>query len=236
MTITYRLVKGSPLTFAEEDGNFSDLDGRLSTVEGAGFSNPIDSITISGNILTFEYSTSVGGGSDSVAIPTAAWNGRGEWQALTSYAVNDLVIDASRLYLVKIAHTSASSFDPGAQSGGQDIYDFIFGPLGQTEAATLSDTTYTLQGTDDLKYYRCTGTSTAGVTVITIPSNDEVSIPIDSEITFRQCADPLTLEAVTGVTLNPPAAGVTNIGDVFTIKKVDTDEWDFIGPNAEATA
>jgi hypothetical protein len=206
MTITYRLVKGSPLTFAEEDGNFSDLDGRLSTVEGAGFSNPIDSITISGNILTFEYSTSVGGGSDSVAIPTAAWNGRGEWQALTSYAVNDLVIDASRLY------------------------------LGQTEAATLSDTTYTLQGTDDLKYYRCTGTSTAGVTVITIPSNDEVSIPIDSEITFRQCADPLTLEAVTGVTLNPPAAGVTNIGDVFTIKKVDTDEWDFIGPNAEATA
>jgi hypothetical protein len=34
MTITYRLVKGSPLTFAEEDGNFSDLDGRLTTVEG----------------------------------------------------------------------------------------------------------------------------------------------------------------------------------------------------------
>jgi hypothetical protein len=28
MTITYRLVKGSPLTFAEEDGNFADLAAR----------------------------------------------------------------------------------------------------------------------------------------------------------------------------------------------------------------
>jgi len=28
VTITYRLVKGSPLTFAEEDGNFADLAAR----------------------------------------------------------------------------------------------------------------------------------------------------------------------------------------------------------------
>ena len=28
MTITYRLVKGSPLTFAEEDGNFAELAAR----------------------------------------------------------------------------------------------------------------------------------------------------------------------------------------------------------------
>jgi hypothetical protein len=234
MTITYRLVKGSPLTFAEEDGNFSDLDGRVTSLEVSGFSNPIDSITISGNLLTFEYSTTVGGGSDSVTIPTAAWIGRGKWLALTSYAVNDLVIDSSRLYLVKIAHTSAASFDPGAQSGGNDIYQFIFGPLGQTETATLSATTYTLQATDDLKYYRCTGTSTAGATVITIPADADVSIPIDSEISFRQCADPLIFEAVTGVTLSPSNAAMDSTNAVCTLKKVDTDEWDFIGPEVSS--
>ncbi len=34
MTITYRLVKGSPLTHEELDANFTDLDTRLDTAEG----------------------------------------------------------------------------------------------------------------------------------------------------------------------------------------------------------
>ena len=34
MTITLRCAKGSELTYAEMDGNFTDLDGRLTIVEG----------------------------------------------------------------------------------------------------------------------------------------------------------------------------------------------------------
>jgi hypothetical protein len=232
MTLTYRLVKGSPLTFAEEDGNFSDLDGRVASLESASFANPIDAVTVSGNQLTFHYTTASGGGSDTVTLPTAQWNGRGNWLPSTVYSINDLVIDASRLYLVKIAHTSDLTFDAGRQIGGQNVYQFIFGPMGETEVATITASTYTLQGTDDLKYYRCTHTSTAGAVVIIIPTSGSVSIPVNSEISFCQRGDPLMFEATTGVTLHVPAghhALTDHTGAVVTLKKVGADEWDLFG-------
>jgi hypothetical protein len=231
MTITYRLVKGSPLTFAEEDGNFSDLNGRVSSLETARFANPIDTITVVGNQMTFHYTTAAGGGSDTVTLPTAQWNSRGNWQPSTVYAVNDLVIEASNLYLVKIAHTSPTSFDPGEQIGGQYVYQFIFGPLGQTETVTLTAISYTLQGTDNLKYYRCTTHHTAGIVII-IPDDADVAIPIDSEITFRQGADHLIFQADTGATLNVPVghhASTDHIGAVVTVKKVGAGTWDIFG-------
>jgi hypothetical protein len=230
MTLTYRLVKGSALTFAEADGNIHDLDDRIVALGSA--ANPIDTITISGNILTFHYTTAAGGGSDSVTIPTATWNGRGQWLPSTVYSINDLVIDASRLYLVKIAHTSDLTFDAGRQIGGQNVYQFIFGPMGETEVATIATSSYTLQGTDDLKYYRCTHTSTAGHVVIIIPTSGSVSIPVNAEISFCQRGDPLMIEATTGVTLHVPAghhAATDHTGAVVTLKKVGIDEWDLFG-------
>jgi hypothetical protein len=231
MAIVYRLVKGSPLTFAEEDGNFSDLDGRLATVEGARAANPIDSITISGNQLTFHYTTAAGGGSDTVTFPTAQWNGRGEWAPGVSYAINDLVTESGNLYLVKVAHTSATSFDPGEQIGGQHVYQFILGPLGQTETLGLAGSSYTLQGTDNLKYYRTT--ATGGSVTVTIPLNASVAIPINSEVSFRQSASSvLTFAAAGGVTLNVPtgfSAATNYLGAVVTLKKVAIDSWDIFG-------
>jgi hypothetical protein len=231
MTITLRLVKGSALTFAEQDGNITDLNGRLTTLEAADFANPIDAITISGNQLTFHYTTAAGGGADTIIIPTAQWNGRGDWLPSTVYAVNDLVIAQSNLYLVKIAHTSNLTFDPGAQIGGNDIYDFIFGPMGQTESAQMSATAYTLQGMDNLKYYRCTSLVTSA-TIITIPASADVSISLDSEISFRQNGDPIVFQTGSGVILNHPqdTAPITaGIGAVVTLKKIGADEWDLFG-------
>jgi hypothetical protein len=232
MTLTYRLVKGSALTFAEQDGNISDLDGRVVALEALDFANPIDAVTVSGNQLTFHYTTASGGGSDTVTLPTAQWNGRGNWLPSTVYAINDLVIDASRLYLVKIAHTSQLTFDAGYQIGGQNVYQFIFGPMGETEVATISASIYTLQGTDDLKYYRCTAISTVGIIVITIPSSTSVTIPVNSEITFRQCSDSLLFETESDVTLNIPdgfEASTGHVGATVTLKKIDVDEWDIFG-------
>jgi hypothetical protein len=231
MPLTYRLVKGSALTFAEQDGNISDLDGRVVGLENISVSNPIDAITIAGNQLTFHYTTAAGGGSDTVTIPTAQWHGRGDWQPSTTYAVNDLVIASSNLYLVKIAHTSNLTFDAGAQIGGNNIYDFIFGPMGQTESAQMSAATYTLQGSDNLKYYRCTSVASGSI-IITIPALADVSIPLNSEISFRQNGDALIFQAASGVILNHPldSAPITAvIGAVVTLKKIGTNEWDLFG-------
>ena len=64
MPIVYRLVKGSPLTFAEEDGNFADLAGRTNLAwmmdgleptlrEGVG--NPAELATFRGNTIAYEF-------------------------------------------------------------------------------------------------------------------------------------------------------------------------------------
>ena len=44
MTITLRSNKSVPLTFVEMDGNISDLNGRLTTVEGS-FVNSVNSVS-----------------------------------------------------------------------------------------------------------------------------------------------------------------------------------------------
>jgi hypothetical protein len=230
MTLTYRLVKGSALTFAEADGNISDLDGRLINVEGATAANPIDSITVTGDQMTFHYTTAAGGGSDTVTIPTAQWNARGDWLPSTHYSINDLVVVQASLYLVKVDHISDTTFDPGFQIGAVNVYQLIIGPLGQTQSAPLTTSTYTLQGTDNLMFYRCTN---AGGCVITVPPSSSVAILLDSEISFRQsAAGGLSFVAGAGVTMPAPTgfALTTNYnGVVVTLQKVGTDTWDIFG-------
>lgn len=103
---------------------------------------------------------------------------------------------------------------------------------------TISTTTYTLLAADVSKYLRCTHAS--GCTV-TVPLNDTVDIPVDSEFHFRQgpTSPSITfIEGDSGVVIN----GVTNyslgtdtVGAVCTLKKVATDEWDLFGHLATGT-
>ena len=46
MTIVKRLVKGSELTHAELDGNFTDLDDRVNTLESSGASITLTSLSV----------------------------------------------------------------------------------------------------------------------------------------------------------------------------------------------
>lgn len=64
MTIVYRLVKGSPLTFAEEDGNFADLAGRTAeswAMDGleptlrSGIGNPAELATFVGGTVAYKF-------------------------------------------------------------------------------------------------------------------------------------------------------------------------------------
>ena len=54
MPIVLRLTKGSELTFAELDGNFTDLDGRLDTVEGFNLDTRVTRLEAAGTPIYFD--------------------------------------------------------------------------------------------------------------------------------------------------------------------------------------
>jgi len=124
--IVYRLVKGAPLTIAEFDGNFHDVDDRITSIED----NPpearsIEDIFAVGNSLFVSYNDSTEDGP--FPMPTLALRGRGEWAPATVYAVNDAVTANGIVYVVQFAHTSGASFDAGANDGnGHDFYAPLF--------------------------------------------------------------------------------------------------------------
>lgn len=124
MTITLRQNKGAPLTIAELDGNFTDLDGRLEVVEAGQTSvKSIDEIVQVGNSLIVQYNDTSTDGPFTFEVLIQY---RGDWAAETSYAVNDLVRANGVIYLVPTAHVSATTFDAGANNGSASDYYIPF--------------------------------------------------------------------------------------------------------------
>lgn len=128
MTLIYRTTnpdawgagKGSNLTPDQVDQNFWGLQqaiDAITTKDGVGVQS---AFVNSGNQLYFDLTdgTTIG----PVTLPTVTLNPRGDWQAGTVYAVNDLVTSNGSVYLVKYAHTSAVQFDAGANDGGGHGY------------------------------------------------------------------------------------------------------------------
>lgn len=85
----------------------------------------------------------------------------------------------------------------------------------------------TLSAADERAYIRLTA---AGGTAVTIPPNGTTPLPVGFEAHFRRtsAAGEITLSHA-GVTVNG-SADVSTIGQDknFTLKKVATDEWDFV--------
>lgn len=117
MTIIYRTAgswgvgKGSNLTAAEVDGNFNDLDTRVTEIE----TNPpnaisIDSIDVTGNLMTITMTDASTLGP--FVLPTARFRWVGEWQANTEYFENDVFFKGLSVFSVLVQHTSAATFDP----------------------------------------------------------------------------------------------------------------------------
>lgn len=98
----------------------------------------------------------------------------------------------------------------------------------------VSTTTYDPVLADGNCYKRCTHASGCAVT---IPSNDEVPYPIDTELGFRQVNDgAVTFDAPTDVTLHPVPGFLHQTaqkGAYVVWKKVATDEWEVTGWLAE---
>jgi hypothetical protein len=125
MIIVLRTVKGSNLTVAELDGNFTALDDRVSTLET---SPPeavsIDTIEIVGNQITVTMTDATTRGP--FQIPTATWHAKGEWTAATNYLAFDLVTNSGNLYLILRAHLSDAVFDAAREDVDGFFYSLIF--------------------------------------------------------------------------------------------------------------
>lgn len=157
MAIIYRTAgawgagKGANLVAAEIDGNFYDVDQRIVDLEDSmpDAANGIAFFSVTGTNL-FNVHMTDGTIHGPFELPQIAWNFRGDWTPATAYAANDVVSANGSVYLVLVNHTSAATFDPGANDGaGHDYYGLLLtnpanvlpvgGDVGQYLAKTDTD-------------------------------------------------------------------------------------------------
>lgn len=107
MSIIYRTEKGSPLTSQEIDGNFKELETRITQLEDhpeAGES--LGKISVEGDQISFTGSFGTDFGS--FTLPKAALSPRGTWVTQTSYKELDLVTSENALHCCIHKHISVT--------------------------------------------------------------------------------------------------------------------------------
>lgn len=135
MTITLRSVKGSALTTSELDGNFTDLDGRVNSLELTP-PTPVEiaNISISGSLMTVTLDDA---SFYTLAVPRASLRWRGEWAPSTAYSGYDFFsVDGDGIYLVLQAHTSDLTFVSTASDTDGDYYQRM---LQSSDSGTIYD-------------------------------------------------------------------------------------------------
>lgn len=107
MTLTYRLQKGSALTYSELDQNFAALDARLQRLEEntAHVRHTPPRIRLDG--LDWVFEDHDGREIARVGVPLPQFNPRGPWLCDHAYAPFDLVVHKGILYLCIESHISA---------------------------------------------------------------------------------------------------------------------------------
>ena len=122
MSITYRNLKGSPLSADELDQNFRDLHERLEYLETS-FNRQnlggIAQIFQEGSEIFFE--NTAGDIMGRLKFPQLQLNPRGAWSPHTEYAFYDVCLFNGKSYLCNTAHQSAESFEEHSRQ-----WDVIF--------------------------------------------------------------------------------------------------------------
>lgn len=223
--------KGSRLTSLEGDRNtFNIVTAIVALQEAAAASGKtLESVTAEGDQLTFHYSDST---TDTIAMPTATSEWRGEWAAGMILVKTDLFYAAGALYQVQLAHTAASEFDPGANNGtGTDYYKKIFS-FPSIPGIEISDAEFMPTIIHANSYMRCT--SATGCVVV-IPLNVTAPYEMFTEMVFRD------VTTSGGISLDKESTTIKlNIPELFDpitlckhatigIKLVGPDEWDVFG-------
>ena len=221
--------KGANLVAAEVDDNFWFLyELIISVQESAAAGVGIDFITQdTATSFTFHMTDHTTQGP--FEIPLSVWNWTGEWQAANLYVVNDIFYYNATIYRVVYDHTSDTSFDPNAVDSGHALYSKMLELIGAT-VQTISADTWTPTLTDAFTYNRFTN---AHACEITVPLDAAIPFPIGTEINGRQASTGVvTIVGDSGVIINSQyncVDATEGEGSTFTVKKVDTDEWDLFG-------
>lgn len=127
MALVLRSNVSDDLSADQIDGNFVYLQDQIDTINDAlpDASRGIDDIDIVGDQITFTMTdaTTIG----PLTLPVADFGQVDAWQALHIYAKNTLFTANSALYIVRLNHTSAATFDENANNGmGGNYYLKIF--------------------------------------------------------------------------------------------------------------
>jgi len=121
---------GMDLTPTQVDQNFYQAiqDIQAKAAQGVGISN----FVVTGNQMTVVLTdhTLLG----PYTLPMAQISFRGEWVPNTDYYAGNVITHAGSTYMVEVNHTSAATFDPGANDGaGNDFYGLLL----QNPACTI---------------------------------------------------------------------------------------------------
>lgn len=136
MTIIYRTAgawgpgKGSNLSPEEVDGNFFDLETRVTNIEN----DPpepvsIDHFVVDGTLLTIVLTN--GDSHGPFVLPIGQWRWTGEWEPDTQYFVGDIVTNEGNTYFIRVQHVSADVFDPGLFTVDGFVYILILAKAAQ---------------------------------------------------------------------------------------------------------
>lgn len=114
---------GAPLSAAQVDGNFYDVDQRiLDVVADLTEGKRIDTVTYTTNSMTFHYTDST---SQIIPLPVATFEYIGAWTNSTAYTRGQLLTADNGFYQVLEDHTTPAlpaSFDPNATDGTNPLY------------------------------------------------------------------------------------------------------------------
>jgi hypothetical protein len=105
MGIVYRHIKGAPLTSAEVDANFENLEKRLLAIENQKIS-PTSLLSIEQHETRIRFLGASGHILGEAELPTQRFVPKGAWQAMQVYAKDDLVAHESHTWCAMRTHES----------------------------------------------------------------------------------------------------------------------------------
>ena len=86
---------------------------------------PVSIVNITSSGGTMSVHLSDGSIAGPLRLPTASFYVHGPWQPGLAYALNDVFHHDNATYIVRVAHTSNPTFDPGRTSGGESVYQVM---------------------------------------------------------------------------------------------------------------
>ncbi|MGN6671066.1 MAG: hypothetical protein ACTHJ4_05970 [Candidatus Nucleicultricaceae bacterium] len=107
MTLTYRLEKGSALSYAELDQNFKILEDRIADLSAQIQSKNMPKLSIQMDGLDLVVEDQFDRTLARLSLPIPQFKVRGTWQAETLYQPLDIVSQKGIAYLCRVTHRSS---------------------------------------------------------------------------------------------------------------------------------